>query len=79
MYVKDTVERYVLSVIPDGEIYHFDNGNGKVGFRIDTYDKISRKQIEDIEKKTDLFLVSIDLSPQIPDETQKIELEFLRI
>ena len=77
MYVKETIDKYIKSVIPNCEVYHFDNENGKTGFKIDTHYKVNRKQIEDIEKKTDLFLTTIDLWQYTNDPY--IELEFIRI
>jgi hypothetical protein len=78
MYVKDTLNKYVISIIPDLEdIYHFDNGNGTTGFRVITPNRVTRKQIDAIEKKTDLFLTHIDTIEG--PHAFLLELEFLSI
>ena len=82
MYPDVTLKKYLCDFLHlrPSQVWKFDNGNGKVGYRIEIEDMILRKDIAEIEKKTDLFLQSINLnnSYELPEDAV-IELEFIKI
>ncbi len=63
MYNAVTLKKYLVEFfgIESKEVYSFDNANGRTGFRISGINAITRKEIREIEAKTDLFLDSIEL------------------
>jgi hypothetical protein len=85
MYLNSTLEKYLCSTldISSSNVYKFDNVNGKTGYRITTVTEVSRKQIVEIEKKTDLFLQYIrpsnDKIMGNGYDMSTIELEFIKI
>ena len=82
MYPEATLKKYLCEFLHLGpsQVWKFDNGNGKIGFRIEIEEMIFRKDIAEIEKKTDLFLQSIKLNTwcELPEDAV-IELEFIKI
>lgn len=58
MYLKTTEVKFLSEIlkVPEKHIYKFDNGNGTVGYRVTHLDRITRKEISDIEGRSVLFL-----------------------
>lgn len=82
MYPKVTLEKFVKDIIPDYKaVYTFDNQNGKHGLRVVVTEPVNRKQIDTLEKKSDLFLTNITPIKEYyadPPELE-VELEFMQI